>query len=312
MIEAINLTKKYGSKEALKNVSFQVDRGEVVGFLGPNGAGKTTAMRILTGYFPPTSGEVRIAGHDIFEDSLKARKVIGYLPENNPLYLDMDVDDFLNYIAWLKGVSKEKKNIQVREKIGICGLDDVKRQKIKSLSKGYKQRVGIAQALLGNPEVLIMDEPTIGLDPKQIIEIRELIKNLGKEKTIILSSHILPEVSVTCSRVIIISNGEIVAEDTPDNLENKVSGAAKVLVTARGAKDEILNKLGTLEGVEEIEAKKEHGNNMFDFEIKSQKDRDIRGSIARSIVQSNWDLLEMRRETLGLEEIFLKLTTKEK
>lgn len=311
MIEVKDLTKKYGSFQALDKVSFKVEKGEVIGFLGPNGAGKTTTMRILTGYFPPTSGVVEIGGYNILEDSLAIRKMIGYLPENNPIYLDMDVEDFLKFIASLKNVAKEKKSNHLKKIIEICGLEEVKRSRIKSLSKGYKQRVGIAQALIGDPEYLIMDEPTIGLDPKQIIEIRELIKNLGKEKTIILSTHILPEVSVTCSRVIIISRGKIVAEDTPDNLENKVSGVAKVLLTVKGPGDSIKTILTGIDGVMNVNILKMHQGDLIDLEVESQKNIDIRSKLAQVVVGNNWHLLEMRREVLGLEEIFLKLTTKE-
>lgn len=311
MIEVKNLTKKYGSFEALKKVSFEVEKGEVIGFLGPNGAGKTTTMRILTGYIPPSSGSAKIGGYDVMEDSLAIRKRIGYLPENNPIYLDMDVDEFLKFIAGLKKITRDKKKQHIKKIIEVCGLGEVKRSRIKSLSKGFKQRVGIAQALIGDPEYLILDEPTIGLDPKQIIEIRELIKNLGKEKTIILSTHILPEVSVTCSRVIIISKGEIVAEDTPDNLENKVSGVAKVLITAKGPADSMKNILTGINGVQNVVIKKRHEGDLTDLEVESQKDIDVRGKLAQVVVGNNWDLLEMRREVLGLEEIFLKLTTKE-
>ncbi len=311
MIEVKDLSKKYGSFQALDKVSFKVEKGEVVGFLGPNGAGKTTTMRILTGYFPPTSGVVKIGGYNILEDSLAIRKMIGYLPENNPIYLDMDVEDFLKFIASLKNVAKEKKPKHLKKIIEVCGLDEVKRSRIKSLSKGYKQRVGIAQALIGDPEYLIMDEPTIGLDPKQIIEIRELIKNLGKEKTIILSTHILPEVSVTCSRVIIISRGKIVAEDTPDNLENKVSGVAKVLLTIKGPGDSIKTILTGIDGVINVNILKMHQGDLIDIEVESQKNIDVRSKLAQVVVGNNWHLLEMRREVLGLEEIFLKLTTKE-
>lgn len=311
MIEVKDLTKKYGSFKALDKVSFQVNKGEVIGFLGPNGAGKTTTMRILTGYIPPSSGTVEIGGFDVIENSLEIRKRIGYLPENNPIYLDMDVDEFLKFVAGLKRVSRDKKKNHIDKIIEICGLNEVKRSRIKSLSKGFKQRVGIAQALVGDPEYLILDEPTIGLDPKQIIEIRDLIKNLGKEKTIILSTHILPEVSVTCSRVIIISKGEIVAEDTPDNLENKVSGVAKVLLTVKGPGDSMKNILTGISGVQNILIKKRHQDGLVDLEIESQKDIDVRSKLAQVVVGNNWDLLEMRREVLGLEEIFLKLTTKE-
>lgn len=311
MIEVKDLTKKYGSFKALDKVSFEVKKGEVVGFLGPNGAGKTTTMRILTGYLPPSSGVAKVGGFNVLDDSLEIRKRIGYLPENNPIYLDMDVDEFLKFIAKLKSVQREKRFKHINKIVDICGLGEVQRSRIKSLSKGFRQRVGIAQALIGDPEYLIMDEPTIGLDPKQIIEIRELIKNLGKEKTIILSTHILPEVSVTCSRVIIISRGNIVAQDTPGNLENKVSGVAKVLLTVKGPADSIKDILTGISGVVNVEIVKRHEDNLVDMEVESQKEVDVRNKLAQVVVGNDWHLLEMRREVLGLEEIFLKLTTKE-
>ena len=311
MIKASKLTKKYGSKNAIKDVSFDIDKGEVVGFLGPNGAGKTTTMRILTGYIPPTSGQAKIGDLDVFDDSLEVRRQLGYLPENTPLYLGMDVEVFLKYIAALKRVTKDKRQNHISKIMKVCGIDNVKQSTIKTLSKGYKQRVGIAQALIGNPEVLILDEPTIGLDPKQIIEIRELIKSLAQEKTIILSTHILPEVSVTCSRVIIIADGKIVAEDTPDNLENKVSGVAKVIVTVKGPGEAIKNQLAGITGIKNVNLKKTHPGDLNDLEIESEKAVDVRSKLAQVIARSDWDLLEMRREVLGLEEIFLKLTTKE-
>lgn len=311
MIQASKLTKKYGDKAAIQDVSFNIDKGEVVGFLGPNGAGKTTTMRILTGYIPPSSGEVKIGGLDVFDNSLEVRRKLGYLPENTPLYLDMDVEVFLKYIAALKKVTKEKRSNHVGKIMRVCGINNVRQSTIKTLSKGYRQRVGIAQALIGDPEYLILDEPTIGLDPKQIIEIRELIKSLAEDKTIILSTHILPEVSVTCSRVIIISEGKIVAEDTPDNLENKLSGVAKVLLTVKGPGEEISSRLRGVTGVKKVNIKKTQSGDLVDLEVASQKKIDVRGQLAQAIVQNNWDLLEMRREVLGLEEIFLKLTTKE-
>ena len=311
MIEISKLTKKYGDKAAIKDVSFNINKGEVVGFLGPNGAGKTTTMRILTGYIPPTSGEVRIGGLDVFDDSLAVRKKLGYLPENTPLYLDMDVEVFLKYIAALKKVTKDKQSSHIRKIMKICGVDNVSQSTIKTLSKGYRQRVGIAQALIGDPEFLVLDEPTIGLDPKQIIEIRELIKSLGEDKTIILSTHILPEVSVTCTRVVIISEGKIVAEDTPDKLENRLSGVAKVLLTVKGPDEAIKSTLQNVAGVKEVNIKKTQSGDLVDLEVASKRKADIRSELAQAVVQNNWNLLEMRREVLGLEEIFLKLTTKE-
>ncbi|MDD3887355.1 MAG: ATP-binding cassette domain-containing protein [Patescibacteria group bacterium] len=312
MIKVENLTKTYADFKALDGVSFEVQKGEIIGFLGPNGAGKTTTMRILTGFFPPTSGKVEIDGFDVFNDPVEVRKRIGYLPENTPLYQDMEVYSFLRYIAELKDVEPEKKNQHIKNIMERCGISHMKNEIISRLSKGYKQRVGLAQALIGDPKVLILDEPTIGLDPKQIIEIRNLIKELGKEKTIILSTHILPEVAVTCSRVIIINEGKIVAEDTPDNLENKVSGVAKVIVTVRGGSPDLIKtRLQGINGVSNVTVIKNHAG-LTDLSIQSEKDVDVRDKVSSIIVQNNWGLIEMHRETLGLEEIFLKLTKKEK
>ncbi|MFA6296685.1 MAG: ATP-binding cassette domain-containing protein [Patescibacteria group bacterium] len=310
MIKVENLTKSYANFKALDGVSFEVQKGEIIGFLGPNGAGKTTTMRILTGFFPPTSGKVEIDGFDIFNDSIEVRKRIGYLPENTPLYQDMEVYAFLRYMAELKDVEPEKKNQHIKNIMKRCGIEHMKNEIISRLSKGYKQRVGLAQALIGDPKVLILDEPTIGLDPKQIIEIRNLIKELGKEKTIILSTHILPEVAVTCTRVIIINEGKIVAEDTPDNLENKVSGVAKVIVTVRGGSPDLIkSRLEGVQGVSNVTVLKNHAG-FTDLSIQSEKDVDVRDKVSSIIVQNNWGLIEMHRETLGLEEIFLKLTKK--
>lgn len=311
MIKVDNLTKKFANVKALDGVSFEIHKGEVVGFLGPNGAGKTTTMRILTGFIPPTSGRAEIAGFDVFDDSIEVRKRIGYLPENSPLYEDMEVSAFLRYMADLKEVEPEKKNEHIKKIMERCGIIHMKDEIIKRLSKGYKQRVGLASALIGDPEVLILDEPTIGLDPKQIIEIRNFIKELGKEKTIILSTHILPEVAVTCSRVIIINEGKIVAEDTPDNLENKVSGVAKVHLTVRGGNaEEIKLRLQAVQGVTGVIILKRY-NDLVDLFIESEKNVDVRDQVSQAVVAHNWGLVEMKREMLGLEEVFLKLTKKE-
>lgn len=311
MIKVQNLTKAYANVKALDGVSFEVHRGEVIGFLGPNGAGKTTTMRILTGFLPATTGRVEIAGFDVFEDSLEVKKRIGYLPENAPLYLDMEVYAFLRYMAELKEVEPEKKNEHLKMIMEKCGLTEMKNEIIGRLSKGYRQRVGLAQALIGDPEVLILDEPTIGLDPRQIIEIRNLIRELGKDKTIILSTHILPEVAATCTRVIIINEGKIVAEDTPDNLENKVSGVAKVIVTVRGGSPDLIKtRLSGITGVTNVVVLKTR-DGLTDLGIQSEKNIDVRDKVSQMVVSNNWGLVEMHRETMGLEEIFLKLTKKE-
>ena len=234
MIEVENLTKRYGRHTAVDGISFRVNKGEILGFLGPNGAGKTTTMRILTCYLPATEGTARVAGFDVFEQPLEVKRRVGYIPETPPLYPDMDVDTFLDFCAKIKGVPKGERKARIDDAVGKCRVGDVRRTLIGRLSKGYRQRVGLAQAILANPEVLILDEPTAGLDPKQIIETRELIKGLGGDHTIILSTHILPEVSMTCGRVVIINKGKVVAEDTPDNLMHRLQGAATLRVEVRG------------------------------------------------------------------------------
>lgn len=310
MIKISNLTKKYDSVTALKNVSFEVEKGEIVGFLGPNGAGKTTTMRIITGFIPPTSGDVKIAGIDIFEEPEKAKKKIGYLPENNPLYLDMEVKNFLNYFAQLKNIKREDQKEEVNRVINECDLSEVREEIIGRLSKGYKQRVGLAQALLGDPDILILDEPTIGLDPKQVVEIRNLIKKLGGRRTILLSTHILPEVSATCSRVIIINKGRIIATDTPERLTSSLYGGERIHLITKGPTPEIIGFLENIEGVTKVWKEKEEGD-ISNLVVESKVGTDLRSQIAAGIINSGWELLELRKETLELEDIFLKLTTKD-
>ncbi|MBU1167677.1 ABC transporter ATP-binding protein [Patescibacteria group bacterium] len=309
MIKVKNLTKKYQNSKALQDVSFEVAKGEVVGFLGPNGAGKTTTMRILTGFLPMTSGQATIDGLDVFKDSLKIREKIGYLPETTPLYPEMSILEFLNFIAELKKVPREKRQEDVSRSLDKCDLEDVKNKIIKTLSKGYRQRVGIAQALLGNPDVLILDEPTIGLDPKQIIQIRKLIKNLGREKTIILSTHILQEVSAVCDKVIIINEGKTVAIDTPENLTSKFSGGMIVNITVKGNAEQVKNCLSGLENIKEVNIKNQTEGKV-QLEVKSKGKSDSREIIASAIVRNGWGLLEISQEKMGLEEIFVKLTGK--
>jgi ABC-2 type transport system ATP-binding protein len=305
-IEAENLTKDYGDFPALRNVSFEAKKGEVLGFLGPNGAGKTTTMRILTGYMPPSSGCARISGYDIFEQSMQARKRIGYLPESVPLYPEMSVYDYLDFCARLRSVSDREEAVdRVMEMTNIGERADML---IGKLSKGFKQRVGIAQALVHNPEVLILDEPTIGLDPKQIIDVRHLIKSLGGEHTVLLSSHILPEVSQVCSRVLIINDGTIIAEDTPERLGARVRGAEHIFLQVAKAAREIPAELEKIKGVLSVRAREESAGT---YEIEATLNTDRRADIAAMAVQRGWGVLELRPVSLSLEEVFLKLTTEE-
>lgn len=304
MIETQNLGKMYGPYEALRDVTFDVQKGEVLGFLGPNGAGKTTTMRILTGYMPPSSGTARVAGFDVFHDSIEVRQRIGYLPESVPLYPEMSVWDYLDFAARLRHVSNRDDAIErVMEMTNIGDKADVL---IGKLSKGQRQRVGIAQALIHDPKVLILDEPTIGLDPKQIIEIRHLIKSLAGDHTVLLSTHILPEVSQTCSRVLIINQGKIVAEDTPERLASRVRGAEHIHLQVAHAAPEIPTELEKIQGVLGVQAK-EGGV----YEIETNPGTDRRTDIAAMAVQRGWGVLELRPVSLTLEDIFLKLTTTE-
>ena len=304
MIQAQNLTKYYGDLAAIQEVNFTVNKGEVVGFLGPNAAGKTTTMRILTGYMPPTSGTATVAGYDVFTDSLEVRRRIGYMPETVPLYPEMTVRDYLGFMATVRGVRKH------RERVGLamemCAVAHRADDLIGKLSKGYRQRVGLAQALVHDPEILILDEPTIGLDPKQIIEVRELIRNLGSERTVILSTHILPEASQVCGRVLIINEGRIVAEDTPERLDVRLKGAERVFVRVGQPGPEVEQTLQAIEGVTAVEARDGGA-----YEVECALEADLRPQIAAQVVGHGWDLMEMRTVGMSLEEIFLKLTTME-
>jgi len=311
MIEVQNLTRVFGDKVAIDNISFKVEKGEILGFLGPNAAGKTTTMRILTCYLPATSGTVKISGFDIFDDSLEVRKRIGYLPENPPLYKEMVVDDYLYFVAKIKGVDSKERKKKVDASVERSAIGNVRGRIIGKLSKGYRQRVGLAQALLHDPEVLILDEPTSSLDPKQIIEVRELIKTLAGDHTIILSTHILPEVSMTCERVIIINEGKLVAVDTPENLTSKLRGADKLLLDIEGPPEDVKTKLKEVRGVKSIKQDKALNNNRAFYYIETEHDVDIRKTLAKSVIDNNWGLYEMKSEGMSLEEIFLKLTTKE-
>lgn len=302
MIKVSGLTKDYGARRAINNLSFDAQQGEIVGFLGPNGAGKTTTMRILTGYMPPTDGEAIIAGYNIVEESLEARKRIGYLPETTPLYTEMIVFDYLKYMGELRGVTEV--DDRVDEVLDMVGLGDRANGYIGNLSKGMRQRVGLAQALLHKPEVLILDEPTIGLDPGQVVEVRELIREIGKERTVLLSTHLLNEAQNICDRVLIINKGKIVAEDTTENLQARLIGAERVIVRVRGeADDELAKAIKLIKGVRDVEIK---NDGSVEFEFASGKD--LRPEVAKQIIKSGYDLLELRPLGMSLEEIFLELT----
>ncbi len=311
MIKAKQLSKNFGPTVALKDVTFEVKKGEVLGFLGPNGAGKTTTMRVLTCYHPADSGTATIAGFDVVENSLEVRKRIGYLPENNPLYMDMGIADYLAFIAGIRGIPAAKRRDQIRRVVELCGLRGELRKEIGELSKGFRQRVGLAQALLHDPDILILDEPTIGLDPTQIIEIRELIKNIGREKTIILSSHILPEVSATCDRIIIISRGEIVGSGTPGEMAAKARGGEVIHISIRGPQQQIREKLKALEKVKTVEATRDSDGDLNHFEIVSPSGTDISEQLFFLVAHNGWSLTELYQDTANLEDIFLQLTTGE-
>lgn len=308
MIDVKGLTRYYGEKRAISDVTFHVNKGEVVGLLGPNAAGKTTTMRILTCYMPPTSGTATVGGYDIFEQSMEVRKIIGYLPENPPLYTDMEVTDYLTFVSKLKGVEKNRLKKEVDSVIEKTNLGDVRKRIIGKLSKGYKQRVGLAQALLNNPKIVILDEPTVGLDPKQIIEIRQLIRGLSGEHTVILSSHILPEIEQTCQRVVIINEGRVVAEDTVQNLTNRMRGVQRIILQVEGDDKAIKEALQPLADIQNMEFGKQD-DHVHEIIIESPKD--IRKDLAKAIVGSGLGLLELSTERFTLEEIFLHLTTKE-
>jgi ABC-2 type transport system ATP-binding protein len=310
MIEVAGLTKRYGPTLAVSDVSFEVVKGEVLGFLGPNGAGKTTTMRVITGYLPPSEGKVLVAGYDVVEEPLEARRRTGYLPETPPVYPDMTVTEYLSFVARIKGVPRKEVKTRVGAISEKCAVADVRHRQIGKLSKGYRQRVGLAQALIHNPEVLILDEPTAGLDPKQIIETRELIRGLAGQHTIVLSTHILPEVSRTCDRVVVINQGKIVAVGAPSELTQRLQGYETVLVTVVGPSAEVMEKLQRVGGVNMVEPR-EAQDSRVTFEIHAEKGQDVRAELAKAVVESNWKLLELKTSGMSLEDIFLKLTTKD-
>jgi ABC-2 type transport system ATP-binding protein len=301
MIKVSGLTKDYGARRAIHNLNFDAQQGEIVGFLGPNGAGKTTTLRILTGYMPPTDGEAIVAGYDVVEESLEVRKRVGYLPETVPLYTDMVVFDYLRFMGDLRHIPNV--DDRVDEVLDMVGLTDRASGYIGNLSKGMRQRIGLAQALMHRPEVLILDEPTIGLDPSQVVEVRKLIREIGKDRTVLLSTHLLNEAQNICDRVLIINNGKIVAEDTTENLQARLIGAERVIIRVRGESDDLAKTIKGVKGVQGVETKED---GTVEFEFASGKD--VRPQVAKQVINAGYDLLELRPLGMSLEEIFLELT----
>ena len=312
MIEVKNLVKRYGDHTAVDHLSFEIEKGKIYGFLGPNGAGKSTTMNMITGYIASTEGTVVIDGHDILEEPEEAKKCIGYLPEMPPLYFDMTVLEYLKFVADLKKIPKDKKATMIEEIMDMVKITDMKNRLIKNLSKGYRQRVGIAQAVLGYPEVIILDEPTVGLDPKQINEIRDLIKGLKQKHTVILSSHILSEVSAVCDYVLIISHGKLVASDTPENLGKLAAGSNNLNLLVKGQKDTIRAALEAVEGVKEVTVKKSPEEGVYAITVGTEENMDVREKVFYSMVNASCPILEMQSRKVSLEEIFLELTESEK
>ena len=309
MIQVKDLTKRFGELKAVDDVSFDVRTGEILGFLGPNGAGKTTTVRIITCYMLPTSGWVQVDGLSVFEHSLEVRKKIGYLPESAPLYSEMIVSDYLRFVMSIRDIARDRWSRRMKEIIDICGLGSVIHRNIGELSKGFKQRVGLAQAMVHDPEVLILDEPTSGLDPNQIAEIRSLIKELGKEKTVILCTHILPEVEATCGRVLIINEGRIVADGSPAELQSSFQGKEQIYLELRTPLEDVRSKLANLENVDKVEQIASDGDGLKKFTIECATGVDLREKLFRLAVENSWVLLEMRKEQASLEDVFRQLTT---
>lgn len=310
MIEIKNVTKLYGSNLAVDNLSFSIKKGEIVGFLGPNGAGKSTTMKMITGFIPATSGSIEVAGFDVFKSPLEVKRRIGYMPEIVPLYTDMDVSQYLRFMAAIKGVPRSAVEKRLTFTLGRCGLMDVKDKFIGTLSKGYRQRVGLAQALIHDPDILILDEPSVGLDPHQIIEIRNLIKDIGREKTVILSSHILPEVSMTCERIIIIRNGTMVASDTTEGLTARLQGAQQLFLAVAGPEDAVVTELQRIAGVAGVTAAPAK-DGLAQITVECATGADVRTAVAAQVINKGWGLAELRSINMSLEDIFLELTTNE-
>lgn len=309
MIEVQNLTKAYGPVTAVDHVSFTVNKGEILGFLGPNGAGKTTTMRILTGFMPASSGTARVAGFDVSTDSLEVRRHIGYLPEAPPLYPDMAVETYLDFVLRIKNVRAEQRRARVADALEKTNLGDKRTQLIKRLSRGYKQRVGLAQALVHDPDVIVLDEPTVGLDPKQIIEVRHLIKGLAGTHTIILSTHILPEVSMTCDRVVIINKGKIAAVDTPQNLTSQLKSGQRIQIEVQAPEKPLQDLLGQIPGASRVQVDASRADGHMLAIVEAAPGKDIRSLIAAKVIEKHWELYELRGVSMSLEDIFLELTT---
>lgn len=312
MIEVNNLVKRYGDHTAVDHLSFKIEKGKIYGFLGPNGAGKSTTMNMITGYIASTEGTVRIDGHDILEEPEAAKKCIGYLPEQPPLYFDMTVLEYMKFVADLKKIPKDKKATMIEEVMDMVKISDIRNRLIKNLSKGYRQRVGLAEAIMGYPEVIILDEPTVGLDPKQIIEIRTLIKDLKKKHTVILSSHILSEVSAVCDYVLIISHGKLVASDTPENLGKLAEGSNTLEMLIKGEKSQIKQALESIEGVNSVTIEKDEKQNLWSTKVSTEENNDIREKVFYKMSDINSPIYEMKSKKVSLEEIFLELTASEK
>jgi ABC-2 type transport system ATP-binding protein len=315
VIEVLHITKRYGRVTAVDDVSFRVERGEILGFLGPNGAGKTTTMRMLTGYMPPSEGRAVVAGFDVFDQPVEAKRRTGYLPETPPLYPDMTVREYLDYVARIKGVASKERKARVDAVMTRTHVADMADRHCAKLSKGYRQRVGLAQALIHNPEVLILDEPTAGLDPKQIMETRDLIRTLAGDHTIILSTHILPEVAQTCQRVVIINKGRVVAVDTPDNLTARLKGAETMFVQVDAGDADAGATLASIPGVTRVASADTRVQPApgapVAYEVESERGMDVRRELARTVVNKGWGLLELRPMRMSLEEVFLQVTTEE-
>lgn len=312
MISVKHLTKTFGRTVAVDDISFEVTRGEVVGFLGPNAAGKSTTMRMLTCYLAPDAGTAVVAGYDVLDAPLEVRKRVGYLPESAPLYLDMDVIAYLEFVADVRGIPSAERARRIRKMVEVCGLGGMVGRTVGTLSKGYRQRVGLAQTLIHDPDILILDEPTTGLDPSQIIEIRELVKQIGRERTVILSTHILPEVEVTCTRVLIINEGRIVASGTPQELQSVAGGEHSIYVSVNSRGAPVEDALGRIRSVRSVERLGEEKGGYATYLLKAVDGVDVGEEVFKAALAGNWTLNELRRETLSLEAIFLKLTTKEK
>lgn len=308
MIEIQNITKRYGSKVAVDNATFTINKGEILGFLGRNGAGKSTTMNIITGYLSASEGRVLLDGHDILEEPREVKRHIGYLPEQPPLYFDMTVDEYLRFVCDIKNVDKRKTSAHLGEICDLVKITPVRKRLIKNLSKGYKQRVGIAQALVGNPKVIILDEPTIGLDPKQIIEIRRLIKDLGRDHTVVLSSHILPEISDVCERVVIINRGQIIAQDTLENLTHGISEISRLMLRVPGAEKDVLKTLRAVDGVKFVESIGVKEANTIDYLVESERKADVRRQLSVQLTRAGMPVLMLRPMDASLEDVFIHLT----